>query len=100
MTLPDTNVLITSGTIATLLSTLGLVVIAILNNKKERKSAAEASMESALRERIMLRDEQISHRDEQIGSLKQDKIDLIEEKADLLERIRVLESNERSRDRA
>lgn len=90
--LPDTNVLITSGTVATLLSTLGLVVIAILNNKKERKGSAEASMEAALRERILLRDEQINE-------LKEDKVELAEKNASLLERIRELESNERSRDR-
>lgn len=100
MPLPDTNVLITSGTIATIVSTLGLVLIAILNNRKERKGSAEASMEATLRERIVFRDEKIEDLKEDKAKLLEDKRELLDEKSDLLERIRELETNERRRDSA
>lgn len=48
------------GIVTTLVTTLGVVFVAILNNKKERGTAAESAMERTLRERILLRDEQIA----------------------------------------
>ena len=62
------------GIFTTLLTTTGVIVVAIINNRKERGQAAESAMERTLRERIILRDEQIA--------------DL---KADLAERDRVIE---------
>lgn len=47
------------GIITTLVTTAGVVAVAIVNNKRERGSAAESAMERTLRERILLRDEQI-----------------------------------------
>lgn len=48
------------GIITTLVTTAGVVVVAIINNRKERGTAAESAMERTLRERILLRDEQIA----------------------------------------
>jgi hypothetical protein len=47
------------GILTTLVTTAGIVVVAIINNRKERGSSAESAMERTLRERILLRDEQI-----------------------------------------
>lgn len=95
--MPDVDILITSGLGATFLTTAGLVLIAIINNRRERKGSAEASMEATLRERL-------DYRDEKIEDLKKDKADLLEDKerlldrqAELLEKIRELESTERRR---
>lgn len=62
------------GIFTTLVTTAGVVVVAIINNRRERGQAAESAMERTLRERIVLRDEQIA--------------DL---KADLAERDRIIE---------
>lgn len=48
------------GIVTTIITTLGVIVVAIFNNKKERGNAAESAMERTLRERIVLRDEQIA----------------------------------------
>ncbi len=48
------------GIITTFVTTIGVVIVAIFNNKKERGAAAESAMERTLRERIVLRDEQIA----------------------------------------
>lgn len=95
--MPDVNIFITSGLAATLLTTAGLVLVTIINNRKERKGSAEASMEATLRERL-------DYRNEKIEDLEKDKADLLEDKerllgrqAELLEKIRELESNERRR---
>lgn len=48
------------GIITTLVTTAGVVGVAIVNNRKERGTAAESAMERTLRERIILRDEQIA----------------------------------------
>lgn len=57
------------GIFTTLITTMGVIVVAVLNNKRERGGAADAGVEATLRERLALRDEQIQ-------DLKQDKIDL------------------------
>ena len=61
------------GIITTLITTAGIIVVAIMNNKRERGHAADAGVEATLRERITLRDEQI--------------LDLREEKEDLRRRL-------------
>lgn len=74
------------GIFTTVITTAGVVVTAIINNKRERGSAAESAMERTLRERILLRDEQIAElkadveerdktitlRNEKIAGLKND----------------------------
>lgn len=48
------------GILTTMVTTAGVVLVAIINNRKERGQAAESAMERTLRERIILRDEQIA----------------------------------------
>jgi uncharacterized protein YlxW (UPF0749 family) len=47
------------GIATSIVTTVGIVIVAMINNRKERTTAAESSMERTLRERITLRDEQI-----------------------------------------
>jgi hypothetical protein len=47
------------GIFTTLITTIGVIVVAIINNRKERGGAANEAVEETLRERIILRDEQI-----------------------------------------
>lgn len=47
------------GILTTFVTTSGVVVVAVMNNKKERGQAAESAIIATLRERITLRDEQI-----------------------------------------
>lgn len=47
------------GIATSIVTTAGIVIVAMINNRKERTTAAESSMERTLRERITLRDEQI-----------------------------------------
>lgn len=47
------------GIVATFVTVLGAILTAVINNRKERQGAAEEGMEAALRERIVLRDEQL-----------------------------------------
>jgi len=69
------------GILTTLITTLGVITVAVLNNKRERGGAADAGVEATLRERLALRDEQI--------------LDLREEKTDLRTRLdAALEENE------
>lgn len=48
------------GVLATLITTLGVVFVAVINNRKERGGAADEGVEAALRERLTLRDEQLA----------------------------------------
>lgn len=76
------------GVLTTLITTLGVIVVAIMNNKKERGSAADAGVEATLRERLTLRDEQILDLRADVADLErrlghaqaenQEKTDLIE----------------------
>lgn len=66
------------GIITTIVTTAGVIIVAIVNNRKERGTAAESAMERTLRERIILRDEQIAdlkadveERDKQILKLEE-----------------------------
>lgn len=47
------------------------VIVAVINNKRERTTSAETAMEETLRERILLRDEQIAARDHKIEQLEE-----------------------------
>lgn len=59
------------GIIATLISTIGLIGVAVLNNKKERGGAAEAGVTETMEQRLLLKDEQIELRDEQLMDCQQ-----------------------------
>lgn len=48
------------GVVTTALTTAGIVGVAIVNNRRERSGSAESAVEKTLRERIVLRDEQIA----------------------------------------
>lgn len=48
------------GIFTTIVTTIGVVIAAIVNGKRERSNAAESAMERTLRERITLRDEQLA----------------------------------------
>lgn len=48
------------GIFTTIVTTAGVVITAIINNRRERGHAAESAIERTLRERILLRDEQIA----------------------------------------
>lgn len=56
------------GIFTTVVTTAGVVLVAVVNSKKERGNTAESAMEMTLRERIILRDEQI---DDLRGDLKE-----------------------------
>lgn len=67
------------GIFTTFITTIGVIVVAVLNNKKERTDAAQEGIEETLRERILLRDEQIldlkdevAHKEQIIQRLKAD----------------------------
>jgi len=60
------------GIVTTLITTTGVLLVAVLNNKKERSDAADTGVELALREQITLRDERIALRDDQIKDLRAD----------------------------
>lgn len=60
------------GICTTAITTAGVIFVAFYNNKKERGQAAESAMERTLRERIVLRDEQIKDLQNDITDLKQD----------------------------
>lgn len=48
------------GIFTTFITTVGVILVAVINNRKERTSAADTGVESTLRERLALRDEQIA----------------------------------------
>lgn len=67
------------GIFTSIVTTAGIVIVAMINNRKERGQAAESAMERTLRERIVLRDEQIADlradieaRDRTISQLKEE----------------------------
>lgn len=57
------------GIVTTFITTIGVILVAAFNNRKERAGAADAGVEAMLRERITLRDEKITE-------LREDKDDL------------------------
>lgn len=59
------------GFLGTILTVTGVVVAAILTNRTEKGKAAKSAMENTLRERIVLRDEQIAHKDKRIKRLEE-----------------------------
>ncbi len=57
----DAGVAVALASVATtFLGVLGAIVVAIVNSRKERGDVAEGTMQGTLRERILLRDEQIA----------------------------------------
>lgn len=79
---PTGTQVIWAGVIAAILSTISAIVVAIVNNRRERGVAAESAMESTLRERIVLRDEQIADRDHTIAELEH-QVEKLEEELQL-----------------
>lgn len=76
------------GIITTIVTTLGVIVAAIVNSKRERSNAAESAMERTLRERIVLRDEQLADLREDVA----DRDDIIADRnAQIAERDRRIE---------
>lgn len=75
------------GVITTLITTLGVVFVAVINNRRERSNAAEEGIEATLRERILLRDERIIDLKNQVDSLRNDKERLQLQSDDQLETI-------------
>jgi hypothetical protein len=55
------------GALATLMTTIGIVTTAMLSNAKDRKSAAALEAKESLRERLLLRDEQIEALEEDVA---------------------------------
>jgi hypothetical protein len=60
------------GIFTTFITTIGVILVAILNNRKERGDAADSGVELALREQVAVREERIILRDEQIRDLQGD----------------------------
>lgn len=79
------------GIIATFITTSGVVFVAYLNNRKERTDTAEEGVESTLRERIALRDEQIQDLRDDIKGFRirlDQALEEIEEKTELIRLLR------------
>jgi len=73
------------GIVTTLITTTGVLLVAVLNNHKERVDAADTGVELALREQITVRDERIALRDDQIKDLQDDLVTLRGRLADEVE---------------
>lgn len=65
-----------AGIFTTFITTLGIFAVAVLNNKKERASTAETTLEKAKEERITLRDERIKYLEQKIEDLEEENKDL------------------------
>lgn len=63
------------GVIATIVTTVGIIVVAMINNRKERGTAAESAMEQVLGQRITLRDEQIADLKQDVAELEEKLVD-------------------------
>lgn len=59
------------------------IVVAVVNNKKERGGAAENAVEEALKQRIILRDEQLAVKDSTIERLEEER-DALEQELKVL----------------
>jgi hypothetical protein len=49
------------------------VVVSLITNRREKEKTAETTMERTLRERLLLRDEQLADRDADITRLRADR---------------------------
>lgn len=58
------------GILTTAITTGGVVLAAVVNNRRERSGSAEEGIEATLRERITLRDEQIADLREDASQLR------------------------------
>lgn len=58
------------GILTTLITTMGVVIAAVVNNRRERAGSASEGIEATLRERILLRDEQIADLREDVKTLR------------------------------
>ena len=68
----DPTVWMAVGGIATaIVSGFTAIAVAMINSKKERGATADAAVVQTLRERIVLRDEQIASRDHTIEQLEE-----------------------------
>lgn len=54
------------GVISTLITTLGVIAVAIINNRKERSFSAEQGALKSMEERLLGRDERIKNLEEDI----------------------------------
>lgn len=79
------------GIVTTFITTAGVLLVALVNNRKERLDAADAGIMASMRERLALRDEQLQDcRDDRITL--QHRLDValeeIEEKTMLVRHLR------------
>jgi len=71
------------GLAGTALTTLGVIIAAVINNRRERKGSAESGVELTLRERIMLKDEKIIDLTERNSYLRKENDEVTRENEDL-----------------
>lgn len=83
-TLDPTILVAIIALIGTILTVVGSVVVAIFSTRKSSQAAAESSLEKALRERILLRDEQIADLEKEVANYKASEIEAGKEKIKLL----------------
>lgn len=79
------------GILTTMITTAGVVIAAVVNNRRERTGSATQGIEATLRERILLRDEQITDLREDVTNLRLRLDTALEEnieKTDLIDHLR------------
>lgn len=64
------------GIIATSITVVGLIAVAIINNKRERGGSADAAIRETYEQRMKLRDERISVLLDQIAALEKENANL------------------------
>jgi len=74
------------GVAATVVTTMGAVAVALINNRREYGGAAAAGVDTTLEERVTLRDEAIKARDALIRDLRED-LEQAEARAERAERL-------------
>lgn len=71
------------GLAGTALTTLGVIIAAVINNRRERKGSGEAGVELTLRERIVLKEEKIVDLTERNSHLRKENDELTQKNDDL-----------------
>lgn len=78
------------GIFTTFITTAGVILVAVINNRKERTGAADEGVEATLRERLALRDEQIADLRADIVELRAQLAEAIQTNTDLQTELREL----------
>lgn len=71
------------GLAGTGITTLGVIIAAVINNRRERKGSGEAGVELTLRERIVLKEEKIQDLTDRNHYLRNENEDLTRKNDDL-----------------